>query len=96
MKTTTIFRFLASDSTIATTGFLWGFISYLPFNEVLFEAPLSTTARALPPAVVTSLGAAILGEFLPYHARPLIPVLLVVSGVRSKYKELKIPKQEPE
>ena len=71
-----IFKYLNSETAIVNAGFLLGFMHA---SDKIVETPLSTIFNASIQGALTSIGASIVGGFLPSGIRFIIPVAVFIS-----------------
>lgn len=83
-----IIRHLNSDSVVASSGFMLGFVHEFKFNKKTLDAPLSAMFSASISGFVTSIGASIVGTLTPHPYRALIPVAALVSCAYHKHQDL--------
>jgi hypothetical protein len=79
---------LSTPQAIAFSGFLLGFMSEFKFNKSTLENPLTTILEAGFSGIITSLGAVMVGAFIPPGFRFIIPVTSIVACIHYKLKEL--------
>lgn len=80
---------LNSERAVATSGFMLGFLYDFKFNAQTLQNPLTTILNASIAGFITSIGAAIVGGFVPEELRFLIPLSAVASCIYYKYNDLK-------
>lgn len=89
-----LFTTLNSQNTVRTSGFLLGFIHAIKFNKQTLDHPLVTVWNASWEGVITTIGASIVGSFLPPNMRFFIPLITVVACIHYKISDLKKNKKK--
>lgn len=80
---------LSSDESIATAGFMLGFLHRFKFNKKTLDKPLSTFIDASINGCSASIGALFASMFLPYNLRFIVSVTSICATIHYKIKDIK-------
>lgn len=84
-----IYNLLNDDESVATAGFMVGFLYRFKFNNRTLDNPLSTILKSSVVGAATSLGASFVGDLLPYSLKFIVPVTSFFVIVHYKIADLK-------
>jgi len=79
---------LNSETVIVTSGFMIGFLYEFKFNKKTLDNPLSTIFNSSISGFIMSIGASIVGGFIPSPMKCIIPLTAVASCAYYKYNDI--------
>lgn len=86
---TSVITVLNSEQSVTISGFVNGFLYDFKFNTKTLQNPFATIFNASISGFITSIGAGIVGGFVPEELKFLIPLSAIASCVYYKYNDLK-------